>query len=274
MRRTGLLLVAVLGVVGLAACSGDDSSSSSSARATTSSVAPATSLRGTNWALTDQASLGVPLGDLAVSAVFGTAQVTGSSGCNQYFAAYSVSGATMTIGPLGGTLIGCTGAAAAVESAYTARLTSVDAFAIDGETLTLSSKGSPVLVFRASEGKDALAGGWSATSIYTGDAIESIAAGNPLTLEFVDPRVSGNAGCNTFSGDYALSGHDEIEIGPLATTRRACVDPALATQEQQYTAALELATTYRVTGDQLTLFRPGGTIAATFTRATGLTSGH
>ena len=40
-----------------------------------------------------------------------------------------------------------------------------------------------------------------------------------------------------------------------------------------YRAALELARTYRVTGEQLTLFRAGGTIAATFDRARGLTSG-
>ena len=139
--------------------------------------------------------------------------------------------------------------------------------------MTLSSKGTAVLVYEALEGADALAGGWNATSVYTGTAIESTAAGSTLTLEFADTRVSGNAGCNTFSGASTLSGHDGIKIGPLATTRRACVDPAVATQEQQYTAALELATTYRVTGNEMTLFRPGGTIAATFTRASGLTSG-
>ena len=276
MRRTGLFLVVVLCVLGLAACS-DDGSSSSTSKATTttahSSATKSATLRDTNWVLTDQAPLGVPLGGIAVSAVFDATQVTGTNGCNRYFASYTVNGATMKIGPLGGTLVACTGTAGAVESAYTARMASVDGFAIDGETLTLSSKGTAVLVYAASEGADALAGGWNATSIYTGNAIESIAAGSTPTLEFVDTRVSGNAGCNTFSGAYELSGHDGIEIGPLATTQRACADPAVATQEQQYTAALELATTYRVTGDQMTLFRPGGTIAATFTRSSGLTSG-
>ena len=47
----------------------------------------------------------------------------------------------------------------------------------------------------------------------------------------------------------------------------------MSTQEQQYLQALELADTYRVSGSQLTLFRPGGTIAATLQRASGLTSG-
>jgi heat shock protein HslJ len=70
-----------------------------------------------------------------------------------------------------------------------------------------------------------------------------------------------------------VSGADRIALGPIRSTRRACADPAVGEQEQQDLAALELATTYQVTGDVLTLFRPGGTIAATFNRARGLTSG-
>ena len=64
-----------------------------------------------------------------------------------------------------------------------------------------------------------------------------------------------------------------IHIGPLAATLRACADSALNDQETRYLAALQLAARYRVTGSRLTLYRPGGTIAATFQRATGLTSG-
>ena len=70
-----------------------------------------------------------------------------------------------------------------------------------------------------------------------------------------------------------LSGVDRIALGPFASTLRACADPAVETQEQQYLTALGLAKTYQVTGDRLTLFRDGGTIAATFERASGLTSG-
>ena len=125
MRRTGPLLVVVLCVLGLAACSDDGSSSSSASKTTTSSSAApssakmAATLRDTTWVLTDQASIGVPLGGITVSAVFDATQVTGTNGCNRYFASYTVSGTAMEIGPLGGTLIGCTGSAAAIESAYT-----------------------------------------------------------------------------------------------------------------------------------------------------------
>ena len=62
----------------------------------------------------------------------------------------------------------------------------------------------------------------------------------------------------------SVSSIQKIEIGPLASTMMACVDAALSTQEQQYLEALQLATSYRVTGARLELLRDGGTIAATF----------
>ncbi len=150
----------------------------------------------------------------------------------------------------------------------------VASYEIDGNALTLSGpSGSELLVFQVSAGADLLLGGWNATSLYTGDAIQSPVPGSAPTLAFADGRVSGNSGCNTFGGAYKISAHDGIEIGPLQSTLASCADPAISTQERQYTAALQLAQTYRVTGGELTLFRPGGTIAATFERATGPTSG-
>ena len=111
------------------------------------------------------------------------------------------------------------------------------------------------------------------TNLYTGDAVQSPVPGTALTLEFAGDRASGNSGCNTFDGGYTVSGVDRIALGPFRSTLKACADAALTTQEQQYLGALGLATTYQVTGKTLTLFRAGGTFAATLERASGLTSG-
>jgi putative lipoprotein len=78
--------------------------------------------------------------------------------------------------------------------------------------------------------------------------------------------VSGDTGCNRFSGSYTVDGQN-ITIGPLASTRAACPDEELQQQETDFLAALELATTFQVTGDRLDLFREGGTYAATLERA-------
>ncbi len=232
-------------------------------------------LQRTHWVLTDRVSIGTPLDGVSVDAVFDGTHVTGSSGCNGYSWGYTTDGRRMTLKDNGvHTLMACEGAAGKVEPAYLKRLGQVGRFRITGSNLTLSTRsGRRLLVYRASTGKAALRGGWNVTGFYTGDAIQSPVVGSTLTLEFAGDRASGNSGCNTFDGGYTLSGVDRIELGPFRSTLRACADPAVGTQEQQYLHALELAVTYRVSGSQLTLFRPGDTIAATLQRANGLTSG-
>lgn len=253
-----MLLIAVAGVT-LAL-------TPASARATSRTSTP---LRGTNWVLTDRVSIGTPLGDVAVDAVFGKKRVEGSSGCNGYSSSYTTKGSRMTITNDGvSTLIACDGPAGKVEPKYLATLERVGRWRIRGTTLTLSTRaGRRLLVYRAPIGAQALRGSWNVTGLYTGTAISSPIAGSALTLEFADAKVSGNGGCNTFSGPFDVKGTDKITIGPLASTLRACAGAAVDTQEQQYLAALGLARTYRVTGDQLTLFRDGGTIAVTAQRA-------
>jgi heat shock protein HslJ len=262
MRRTAVVAV----IVGLVAVTAGASAVAARTR---------TPLRETNWVLSDRVSIGTPLAGVAVNAIFDATRVTGTSGCNGYSWSYTTDGARMTLTNDGvSTLIACPGAAGKVEPAYLARLARVGRYRIVGSTLTLSTRaGRRLLVYRASIGSRALAGGWNATAVYSGDAISSPVPGSALTLEFAHDRASGNSGCNTFDGPVKLSGVDRIALGPFASTLRACADPAAATQEQQYLAALGAAKTYQVTGDRLTLYRDGGTIAATFERASGLTSG-
>jgi heat shock protein HslJ len=167
------------------------------------------------------------------------------------------------------TLIACGGAADKVESHYRDALYRAGRWRITGTTLTLSTRaGRRLLVYRASIGETALRGTWDVTSLSTGSAVSSPVPGHTLTLAFATRgNASGNSGCNTFNGPFTVSGTDRIHLGPFASTLKACTDEALNTQEQQYLAALGLATTYQVTGNQLTLYRDGGTIAITATRA-------
>jgi heat shock protein HslJ len=223
-------------------------------------------LRGTNWVLTDRVSIGTSLDGVAVNAVFGAKRVEGSSGCNGYSSSYTTDGSRMKIENDGvSTLIACEGAAGKVEPKYLDALTRVRRWRVTGRTLTLStSTGRRLLVYRASVGAEALRGEWEVTSLYTGDAISSPVAGSALTLAFDANTIAGNGGCNGFSGSFETTGTDAISIGPLASTLIGCDYGA---QEQQYLAALELAETYQVTGNRLTLFRDGGTIAVTADRA-------
>ncbi|HEY3673731.1 MAG TPA: META domain-containing protein [Acidimicrobiia bacterium] len=254
MRRTFLIVVAA-GL--LLAAAPATASASASARPP---------LRGTNWVLTDRVSLGTPLDGVVVNAVFAAKHVSGTSGCNGYTSSYTTNGSRMTVTNDGvSTLIACEGAAGKVEPKYLAALARVGRWRITRTTLTLSTRtGRRLLVYGASIGAQALRGSWDVTSLYTGDAISSPVEGSALTLTFDAATVSGNAGCNLFSGPYEVSGTDRITLGPFGGTLRECDSN---TQEQQYLAALGLAKTYQVTGNQLTLFRDGGTIAVTAQRA-------
>ena len=91
-------------------------------------------------------------------------------------------------------------------------------------------------------------------------------AGEPLTLNFAadEQRVSGNGGCNQFSGPYTQNG-DSLDIGPLIATRRACVDPAANAQETAYFQALESTTRYSIERGQLVLYS-GDQVVARFRR--------
>lgn len=57
----------------------------------------------------------------------------------------------------------------------------------------------------------------------------------PSTLSFDEGKVTGNAGVNTFNGDYDAPSDGELTIGPLASTMMAGPDNAM----QQEAAFLE-----------------------------------
>ena len=259
------IAIALVGMsaVALAACG------SSEDDVDTAAAPEGPALEGTNWVLSESTDLGVSLDGVTVSARFQDGTVAGTSGCNSYTGPYEVDGEDLTIGPeIASTQMACEDPQAAVEQAYLAALPEVASFAIADETLTLSNgDGDALLVFDASVGADAIVGSWTVTSYYAGDAILSVTGDATLTADFADDgSVSGNAGCNNYNGPYEIDG-DSITIGPLAGTKMACTSEELSKQETDFLAALELATTFVVTGDRLDLLRDGGTIAVTLQKA-------
>ena len=92
------------------------------------------------------------------------------------------------------------------------------------------------------------------------------AAGSTITLKFEQDRASGSAGCNQYSGTYTTSG-STIELGPMAATKRACLEQALNVQESAYLNALSKVAKYGVSGDRLMLRDAGGTTLLEYDRA-------
>lgn len=266
MRYLGRVTLIGMLLVTAAAC-GSDGGSSSGSSTTSTSGASGSSLTGTSWKLEDSSAFRTQ--GVTVTLEFAEGRITGTGGCNNYSGPYRVQGSNLTIGPdLASTRMACAPPADAVETSYLATLPKVQRFAVQGETLRLSdSSGKTLLEFTEADGESALLGAWNVTGYYSGTAIESVQGDATLTADFQGETVTGDGGCNSFNGPYTVNGSD-ITIGPLASTMKACIDESLSTQEQHYLAALQLAKTYRIRGDQLELQREGGTIAVTLERAT------
>jgi heat shock protein HslJ len=249
-------------MLSLSSCGSDEESSASTA------AAPAVALEGTMWELTPGVDIGADVEGVTVSAHFANFSLTGTSGCNDYTTTYVVDGTKLTIGPdIASTQKACPEPETAVEQAYLERLPKVASYSIAGDVLTLSDdSGTAILEYKAINGAEAIIGSWNVLSYYAGNAVTSVVGGVELTTEFTATEISGNSGCNTFSGTYQVDA-DKIEIGPLASTLKACPTDELQQQESNYLAALGLAETFTVTGNRLDLYRSDGGYAATLERA-------
>ncbi len=211
-----------------------------------------------DWQLTAQSVDGsmtsIPAG-VSVDATFRDTAIVGSTGCNRYAASYTVDGNALKIelGPM--SLMACPPPASDVESTYLANLGKVSTFTATSDGLTMyDSGGTAILAYSVLTPASLTGVTWHVTGYNNGTGgVVSVATGSdPTALFDAAGTVSGDGSCNMFNGPAVVDG-SSIKIGPLATTRRACVDEAISTQETQYLAALERASTYAVHGTTLEL---------------------
>ena len=128
---------AVLLIALLAACSPD-------ADVSPSPSAPA-SLAGSAWRAVSVDGLS-PLEGSAPTLTFSETEVSGTTGCNQYFGGYTYADGTISFTEVGMTMMACEGPISDVEAKYTAALNSATTATIDdGGQLLLSGSDGDVL---------------------------------------------------------------------------------------------------------------------------------
>lgn len=99
---------------------------------------------------------------------------------------------------------------------------------------------------------------WALASLLAGGAETPAVPGSTVTLEFgSNGQVSGNAGCNSYSGSYEQRG-DTLAFLNLVSTLMACADDAVNQQESAYLKALGAGGRFEQTGSGLTLFTADG----------------
>jgi heat shock protein HslJ len=187
---------------------------------------------------------------------------------NTYSGSYKLDGnGSLTIGELTATLMAGPPELQAVENAYYAALRKTASYTSDGSTLMLyDADGAQILVFSRIE--IGLVGSWKVTAYNNGkQAVVSVISGSTIAMSFgADGTVAGDAGVNGYNARYTTSGADGIDIGPLATTRKA--GPAeLMEQEQAFLAALSASKIYRFLGETLELRNTSGALQVSAERA-------
>ena len=95
--------------------------------------------------------------------------------------------------------------------------------------------------------------------------------GGESTLTFLDGgELAGSTGCNRFTGTWEQDGAS-ISLDTGATTLAACIDPAVAAQEQALLALVPQVETVEQTDESLTLIDGEGTAVLAYRAAlTGL----
>jgi heat shock protein HslJ len=266
-RALTLATAAAIAALVLAACTSGGATPSASSRVA------ALPLEGTAWQLTDYlgpgaASLPVPEA-VAATATFASGKVTGNAGCNTYNATYALDGDKLTIGTPAMTAMACPEPQMALEKAYTAALEKVATYQVSGDTLELkTAEGKVGLRYAAAVAPALTKTRWVATTINNGkSATVSVVAGSTVTAIFAeDGTVAGSGGCNDYHGTYTVDGA-ALDFGPLGSTKMACADEAIATQEAAYFAALAKVATFAINGGNLELRATDGSLQAGY-RAT------
>lgn len=224
-------------------------------------------LGGTAWTVTSIAGTStIPDARPTMRFAFG-GELTGSDGCNQYSGPFRTDGQDIAVGQLTSTLIGCDPLLGAQAQAFNEALTGASTWRLtEAGGLEMRGHGDILAepLIDAPPPSDAVVSDLAGT----GWVLEELGGANLVDVEPTlafggDGTVSGSAGCNTFSGTYALDGAI-LSFGPLATTKIACADPTMFVESAFLAAmadvtgwSLDSAGRLVLDGPRPLSFRPG-----------------
>ena len=194
-------------------------------------------------------------------------ELGGSAGCNRYFGGYELDGEKIRFtSQMGSTQMACVPAVTEQEQRYLALLPQATSWSVENDHLTLMGEDSkPLLELAVAEPTPLEDIEWQASGINNGKGgVQTTANTHLTTAVFSDGTISGSTGCNRYNGSYDIKG-ERIVFGPAAATRKFCAEPeGIMEQEQQFLAALEMASTFQVTPGKLELRDENGSLQISF----------
>lgn len=121
-----------------------------------------------------------------------------------------------------------------------------------------------LLLLTGCRGPNDLAGTWHLQAY--GAVSNPTPAQAKAYITFEKGNVSGNAGCNTFSGQYRIVGN-ELLFSNLFTTLIACLDQNAMQQESLFLNGLNNASGFTVQDENLRIYYDNGKSVLLFRRA-------
>jgi heat shock protein HslJ len=233
-------------------------------------------LGGTSWIVTGynngkQAVVSVAKGS-ELTAVFNSdGTLSGSAGCNTYTATYETSGKQIDIYPAAATFKMCAHPVGVVEqeAQYLKALETAASYRLDGSRLELrTADGALAATLTAKAGlatmntMPARDGAFPAALLQGAEWVvedinrTGIIDRSRATINFgTDGRISGRASCNTYTGEYTLTG-EGLTVAKTATTRMACA-PALMRQEDLFLDVLRNLQRFTLSPDGALILQTG-----------------
>ena len=176
-----------------------------------SSPTPTPGLTDSSWTVTSINGASMMVDAPPTMTFSSDGNVHGTGGCNQYTAPYQTDGNKLMIGPMSSTLMLCDGDRGAQEAAFVSGLggamtwliTQAGDLEIDGSAKIVANRGIAASATSPTPGAALGGTAWNLTEMGgTADFAHIVP-----TVEFgADGRVSGFAGCNTFSGTFTTDG--------------------------------------------------------------------
>jgi heat shock protein HslJ len=217
-------------------------------------------LNATEWKLVsyDNGSTMTPvLNGTTITAEFTQDQMSGTAGCNHYFATYRVDGSSLRVEGAGSTEMYCTTPGVMdQESVYLSLFGIVQRYAVEGDRLTLSGDGGRTLLVYEKviplSSRPLVNTTWVLDGFVSGDAAFSVIAGTRITAVFsADGHLSGSAGCNQYFAEYTVNG-STLTVSGVGSTKMYCTTPeGVMHQETTYLNALAAAEGYAIEEDRL-----------------------
>jgi heat shock protein HslJ len=210
-------------------------------------------LDGTDWLLADLGGQAM-LPDTRVTLRFADGQISGTDGCNEYGAAYTLKGAKLSVNKhISATQMACAEPIMQQAARYVAALTQSTEYTLDGQQLRLLDARGQTLATLSQDRGALIRTDWLVTGYESGkQGVVSVLQNSQITLRFhANGTIGGRSGINLYDGSYGLSGNSLTIGGANTYTLMSSLWPAMWEQEGQYLKALRTVVTYRMEGNQL-----------------------